>query len=224
MTAQHRWIRGWLAVMVVAALGAGCDTTSLENEGTISLAELQGQAPTVEEITAAEEVAATVEAGGEESADTVVFSETGSGDEGGSSGVSGFPAEIDGPIKWLHTDVSGWAVTASLSASVRGGTIHMPYSKSKVWPAVGGVNANPWAIVKLNGRWYAGTFEYFRYGQTSKPVGVLDGSKGDHFKVSPLSGWRPSSGERFGIMVSGLARSNARNVKERSNVSMVTWP
>jgi hypothetical protein len=47
---------------------------------------------------------------------------------------------------------------------------------------------------------------------------------GDHIKVPPLNRWRPRSGERFGIMVSGLARSTQRNVQERSNVSMVTWP
>ena len=55
-------------------------------------------------------------------------------------------------------------------------------------------------------------------------MGVLDGSLGDHIKVAPLNRWRPRSGERFGIMVSGLARSTQRNVQERSNVSMVTWP
>ena len=136
-----------------------------------------------------------------------------------------WPAEITGPIKWLHTDVSSWPVTASLTASVDGGWIRFPYSKSTVWPAVNGVNANPWVIVKwTDGRWYAATFEWLRFGQTSKPVGVLDGSRGDHIKKPPLSGWRPHSGERFGIMVSGLARDGNRNVLERSNVVMVTWP
>jgi len=142
---------------------------------------------------------------------------------GGSSGGGGADA-IHGSIIWLHTDVSGWAVTASLNASVSGGTIHMPYSKAKVWPAVDGLNANPWVIANLNGQWYAATFEYFRHGQTSKPAGVLDGSKGDHIQVSPLNRWRPRSGERIGLMVSGLARANSRNVRERSNIVMVTWP
>ena len=143
--------------------------------------------------------------------------------ESGSS--AGFPAEIDGPIQWLHTDVSSWPVTASLTASVDGGWIRFPYSKSRTWPAVNGVNANPWVIVKwTDGRWYAATFEWLRFGQTSKPVGVLDGSRGDHIKRPPLSNWRPHSGERFGIMVSGLARDGNRNVRERSNVVMVTWP
>ena len=79
-------------------------------------------------------------------------------------------------------------------------------------------------FVNLNGQWYAATFEWLRQGQTSKPKGVLDGSMGDHIKVPPLNRWRPRSGERIGLMVSGLARTKMRNVQERSNVSMVTWP
>jgi hypothetical protein len=132
-------------------------------------------------------------------------------------------------VTWLHHDVSSWPVTATLDASISGGQILMPYTKAKVWPATSttagsGLNANPWAIVQVGGTWYAGTFEWFRHGQTSKPVGVLDGSNGDHFKVSPLNRWRPKSGERFGLMVSGLARHTERNAKERSNVSWVVWP
>ena len=141
----------------------------------------------------------------------------------GQTSGSSWPAEITGTIKWLHTDVSSWPVTASLTASI-GNSISFPYSKANEWPVVDGVNANPWVFVKLNGQWYAATFEWLRRGQTSKPKGVLDGSMGDHIKVSPLSNWRPKSGERIGIMVSGLARSHTRNVQERSNVYMVTWP
>lgn len=125
---------------------------------------------------------------------------------------------------WLHPDVSAWPVTAALEARIEGGQILMPYGKEREWAEVGGLNANPWAIVQIDGTWYAGTFEWFRGGQTSKPVGVLDGSKGDHFKRSPLNKWTPSTGERFGLMVSGLVRDNRRNAQERSNVSWVTWP
>ena len=138
------------------------------------------------------------------------------------------PPESDIPAgtQFLHTNVSGWAVTAKLEASVSGGQIRMPYDKARAWPAVDGCNANPWAIIQIGGQWYAATFEYFKHGQTSKPVGVLDrsGGKGDHFKRPPLSSWTPKHGERFGLMVSGLARASARNVKERSQVVMVVWP
>ena len=138
--------------------------------------------------------------------------------------VDDVESDIPDGTKFLHADVSSWPVTASLSASVSGSTINMPYSKSKVWPANDGVNANPWVFANVGGQWYAATFEWLRYGQTSKPKGVLDGSMGDHIKVSPLSGWEPTSGERIGFMVSGLARSGVRNVKERSNISWVVWP
>jgi len=218
------WLRSLLAVVFVVAVGAGCETSTLDDQGTLTLSELQGQTPTEEELAAAGEATETIEVVESSDGGTEAVTYSTTSGEVISTGGGGWPSEITGSIKWLHTDVSSWPVTASLSAKVSGGTIRMPYSKAKVWPAVGGLNANPWAIVNIGGQWYAGTFEYFRYGQDSKPVGVLDGSKGDHFKVSPLNSWRPRSGERFGIMVSGLARARSRNVKERSNVSMVTWP
>jgi hypothetical protein len=207
MTTKIRW--GGL-VLLAALLVAGCETAVMDNQGEVSLAQLQG-------IT--EPVAETPDGG-----------DTGGGtpapDTGGGTPTTdgSWPSEIDGPIKWLNTSVSDWPVTSSLRASVGGGTISMPYDKAKAWPSVGGLNANPWVIVKMEGQWYAATFEWLRYGQTSKPVGVLNGALGDHIKVSPLNRWRPRSGERFGIMVSGLVRAQSRNVRERTNVSMVTWP
>jgi len=203
------WMKAGGAALAVVWLAVGCETSSMDNEGTVTLAQLQGQSAPATETPAAETPATETPATETPATETPTD--------------GGWPAEITGPIKWLHTDVSSWPVTASLSASV-GGSINMPYTKARVWPAVGGLNANPWVIVNMNGQWYAATFEWFRFGQTSKPKGVLDGSMGDHIKVSPLNKWRPRSGERFGLMVSGLARTSTRNVKERSNVSMVTWP
>ena len=200
------WMKAGAAALAVAAMTMGCETSTLNDEGTLTLEQLQGLAST--------------------NAVVAVNTNTTSSGETPTPGTTTnglWPAEITGSIKWLHTDVSSWPVTSSLHASV-GGSINMPYDKARVWPAVGGVNANPWVIVNMNGQWYAATFEWFRFGQTSKPKGVLDGSLGDHIKVSPLNKWRPRSGERFGLMVSGLARTSSRNVKERTNVSMVTWP
>lgn len=192
------WAMGCVGVVLLA----GCESETIDNQGTVSLAELQGLAvPTTPTET-----------------EPGVTTPTGTNTTDAS-----YPVEIDGPIHWLHTNVSSWPVTSSMHASV-GGTINFPYSKANVWPAVDGVNANPWVIVKMDGQWYAATFEWLRKGQTSKPRGVLDGSMGDHIKVSPLNRWRPHSGERFGIMVSGLARTQMRNVRERTNISMVTWP
>ena len=124
-------------------------------------------------------------------------------------------------VHWLYHDVSTWAETATLAVSIDGGTIQLDYSKAKAWPAVGGLNANPWIFVFRNGVWYAATFEWFRHGQTSKPVHVV---AGDHIKRAPLGDFAPRSGEVYGFMVSGLARDDKRNVQERTPVVMNRWP
>ena len=183
-----------LWVATVALLGAGCEWSA--GGGTAETENAEMSSVPIESMTHPESTA--------------------------TSTAAGIPAEITGPIHWLHADVSGWAQTAILHASVGGGSINLSYDKAKIWPAVDGANANPWVIVNLNGQWYAGTFEWLRYGQTAKPMAVLSG--GGHIKVPPLSSWRPHSGERIGLMVSGLARDSTRNVKERSNIVMVTWP
>jgi hypothetical protein len=97
----------------------------------------------------------------------------------------------------------------------------LDYNKAYVWPEVDGVNANPWIFVFQDGKWYAATWEWLRYGQTSKPLDVINGA---HIKRSPLENFQPQSGVVYGFMVSGLARDDRRNVKERSNVDMVRWP
>ncbi len=130
-----------------------------------------------------------------------------------------------GSVVWLDQNVSGWPATTSMSASVGGGAVNMPYDKSNVWPGVaaGGaqVNANAWVFVNQGGTWYAATWEWLRVGQTSKSAASVSGS---HIKKAPLAGFVPVSGETYGFMVSGLVRLGAGNVQERSNVSMVTWP
>ena len=207
-----KWMMAGWAALLVALFTFGCETSSVDNEGTVTLAQLQGQ-PAPADPTPTDPTPTDPTPTDPTPTDPPTDGTT-------TNGL--WPSEITGTVKFLHTDVSSWPVTASLHASVGGGTINMPYSKSRVWPAVDGVNANPWVIVNVNGQWYAGTFEWLRHGQTAKPMSVLSG--GGHIKVAPLSSWRPRSGERIGLMVSGLARTSMRNVKERSNVVMVTWP
>lgn len=136
-------------------------------------------------------------------------------------------------VKWLHHDVSGWPVTTALDASVsKAGVVTLRYDKANSWPAVDGVNANPWVVVKwTDGKWYAATWEWLRQGQTSKSM--KGKSWGGHIKVSPLSKWEPKSGEAVYMMVSGLARSGTRaegiradprNVSERSTPVKVVFP
>jgi hypothetical protein len=127
-----------------------------------------------------------------------------------------------GSVVWLDQNVSGWPTTASMSASVGGGAVHMPYDKANVWPGNGqGLNANTWIFVNQGGTWYGATWEWLRVGQTSKSAASVSGS---HIKKAPLQGFSPVSGETYGFMVSGLVRLGSSNVEERSNLSMVTWP
>ena len=210
-----RWMMAGSAALAAALFAFGCETSSLEDEGTVTLAQLQGLAET--NAVADADTTAT-----DTTTDTT--SDTSSTDttSDGTSTNSVWPAEIDGPIHWLHHDVTKWAVTASISVSFSGGRINFPYSKSKVWPAVDGVNGNPWVIAKIDGTWYAATFEWLSFGQTSKPTSTVGGG---NIKAAPMSGsWAPRSGQRVGIMVSGLARSKTRNVEERTEMVMVTWP
>jgi len=129
-------------------------------------------------------------------------------------------------VVFLHGNVSNWEVTGTLrSVSVSGNSITLDYDKARVWPgrntAGASVNANPWILVNRNGTWYAATWEWLRVGQTSKSRAAV---RGDHINVAPLNNFVPRSGETYGFMVSGLARSNVRNVLERTNVVMFTWP
>lgn len=154
------------------------------------------------------------------------------------NGTGDVPGEVDpvdpslptpglpSDITWLHTDVSGWKVTADLqSVSTTSSTISLPYDKAKVWPSVTKgsgtiVNANPWIMVKQDGKWYAATWEWFRPGQTSKSKSSV---AGDHIKQSPLKDFKPVVGETYYFMVSGLARDSTRNVEERSQWVKFIW-
>lgn len=134
------------------------------------------------------------------------------------------PADFSGVV-WLHTNVSGWKQSSTLSSvSVSSSSITLNYDKANSWPQYSSsedLNANPWIFVKQDGTWYAATWEWLRKGQTTKSVSAVDGS---HIKVSPLNNFKPKSGTKYGFMVSGLARDSKRNVYERTNVKMITWP
>ena len=126
-------------------------------------------------------------------------------------------------VKWLHTNVSGWAETSRITnVSIGNPPICIEHTKAGRWPAKNGLEGNPWIFVNLNGRWHAATYEWLASGQTCK--GIHAGNIGPHIGVPPLASWRPRSGELVGLMVSARARAGGDTVAERSNVVMVRWP
>ena len=172
-------------------------------------------------------------AGNEALAETASDGGTSGGDGGSGDASTSGAAATDisvsadsAGVVWLHTDVSGWAQTASLGVSISGDTIRLKYDKTNVWPArvpltSTPLNANAWVFVRQNGTWYAATWEWLKPGQTSKATSSVNGH---HIGRAPLQNFSPKSGEVYGFMVSGLARNATRNVYERSNVVMVRWP
>jgi len=138
------------------------------------------------------------------------------------------PPDLDEVI-WLHSDISDWPETASLSSVEHtGADLCMDYSHADEWPVYDldgtKVVGNPWIFIHHDGQWYAGTWEWLRPGQICKSATSV---AGDHIKTAPFdasSGWRPTSGETYWFMVSGLARWSERNVEARTNLVELTWP
>jgi hypothetical protein len=126
-------------------------------------------------------------------------------------------------VKWLHTNVSGWAETSRITnVSVGNPPICIEHTKAGQWPVKDGLEGNPWVFVNQGGQWYAATYEWLAPGQTCK--GIHADNIGSHIGIPPLSSWRPRSGELVGFMVSARARSGGDTVHERSNIVMFNWP
>ena len=161
---------------------------------------------------------------------------------GGIQGESGNFSDFDfSKVTWLHTNVSGWEESSRItSVEVKvNGQICINDTQRGQWPAgnpLGGgpLDGNPWVIVKINGRYYAGTYEWLRPGQICKfghshsgtaPLSkVYNNAWGGHIKVSPLKEWVPRAGEIVGFMISGIARNNRVNVRKRTNVQFYRLP
>ena len=132
---------------------------------------------------------------------------------------------------FLHTDVSGWAQTTTLSVELSASQICLNYDKTNSWPSVAidhtsgtrkiNVNANPWVFVNRGGQWYGGTFEWLVVGNQCRSKSTVNG---DHIKRAPLTNWAPSVGEELYFMMAGLSRfGTISNVQERSQPVKVIW-
>ncbi len=143
---------------------------------------------------------------------------------------AGFPDDLS-DVNFVHQNISSWPVTSQLDVSINSSTITLDYDKKNTWPnrtvpnLCSGCNANPWVVVNFDGQWWAATFEWFRFGQTTKPISVLHG---DHIKGGPFGfTWQPRVGETYGFMVSGFARFPPSvapyNAQERTNIQLYKW-
>jgi hypothetical protein len=151
-----------------------------------------------------------------------------SGGGSSSGGGGGGSDDLDlGAVTWLHTNISGWRVTSTVTnVTVSGSSICIRHTKAGAWPivTVGGtpLEGNPWVIANIGGKWYAGTYEWLRPGQVCK--GITAGNIGPHIKRSPMTSWRPRSGETVYFGVSTGARFGGGHGDQRSNFVKVTWP
>ena len=151
-----------------------------------------------------------------------------SGSYGNDSGAPAGPINPSSVIFEQGDGVGNWAETATLSSvSADNSVIRLNYDKSGVWPnstlVTEATNANPWIVIWRNGAWRATTFSWLRPNQTEKDVGdVFFGGLGGG---QTFGNFKPVAGERYGFMVSGIARDmSMNNVRERSNILMYTWP
>lgn len=148
--------------------------------------------------------------------------------------------EIDlSQVTWLHTDVSSWRVTSTVtSVSVTPDEICVNHTAAGLWPfstdvfpvgpgdPPGGapIEGNIWIFAQFNGRWYAATWDWLRPGQQCKHE-TAETLGRDQIRFPPMdASWVPQPGDRVGFMMSTIARTNLRAGEERSNVVQFTWP
>ena len=150
-------------------------------------------------------------------------------------------------VIWIadEINVSSWRETSqiiSVEITQQGG-ICVNHTQKDTWPG-GNENsrvsnqpliASLWAIVKLNGQYYAATWELALRGETCKlghydPNGTLsklyESVWNEHFKSGLLrSSWQPRGGGVVGFMASGLARHlHHHSIRERSNIQWYRLP
>ena len=144
-------------------------------------------------------------------------------------------------VRWLNShNVSCWPEASQISSvEVRqSGQICIDHSKKGQWPEAFPIGSdplegNPYIIVKIDGTYYAATYEWLRPGQVCKlgfagPLSITyagEDSLGRHTKRPPLQDWEPKGGEVIGFMVSGLARLRVKpNAVERSQIVWYRLP
>ena len=137
-----------------------------------------------------------------------------------------FPDDLSDVVFIESPQVKSWTVGADLNLSINNQSVildHRPNQNSSAtsrWPTISifntPVNANAWGIVKQDGVWRAGTWEYLRTGQTVKSLSAF---RFGHFRAPIGSRNRTfNAGDVYGFFVSGTIRagSSLNNIAERS--------
>lgn len=144
--------------------------------------------------------------------DDVVFIE----DNGGNPGLTQFMRDM--------------AVTGTLEVSIGGRDafggemVVLDNSQRNAWPnnIFDCCNANAWLVVRVDGIWYAGTWEFMRVGQTVKSTLALVGPR--HLRFPPLQNFRPQNGEIYGFFNSCIVRNGIgpsdNNCRERTEIAL----
>jgi hypothetical protein len=126
------------------------------------------------------------------------------------------------------TDMTRWPVSATTtldSVSFEGDNICLNHTPADfTWPDQADgqfkdVSANGWVFVWRTGKWHASPFEYYyRTGPESRCR-----PSGNVWDNVTIADFNPVAGERYGFMLSGLARAGHSNVQERTRVVMAEW-
>lgn len=143
---------------------------------------------------------------------------------------AGFPDDLSDVVFTEAAQVRDWKVGADLDLSIGGGFITLDHrvnensSASTAWPRITIFNtpvvANAWGIVKKDGVWKAGTWEYLKPAQTIKKFSAFTTG---HFRH--ISDTNPQVGDLFGFFVSGTIRAGSalNNIPERSKFVVYEW-
>ena len=135
-------------------------------------------------------------------------------------------------ITWHHgngNEVANWRITSRITSTSFSATkTCLKHTMRSTWPegtdfgTPTAINANPWVIANINGKWHAATWEWLRFGNQNicKSIGK---SFSSHIKIDIFNNWTPGQGEKIYWMVSTPARAAGRSLNERSNIVLGTW-
>jgi hypothetical protein len=152
------------------------------------------------------------------------------------SGGGSTPAANDAidlrSVTWaLGENLTNWAVTSTMTGGGwSNGELCTPHTMAGRWPTAPFfgdygtlIEGNQIVFAKIGGKWYGGSGEWLRPGQTCKGVPSNMGPDTFYNASGPLSYWIPQSGEWYGLAVSMPSRAGVQTGTERSNVILVQW-